>query len=78
MRLSSLFSIALIGLWGSFFSRWGGKAMTRPFRRFWSRVEVRIGAPIPPNEVTAEHLAETVASLGGWDPPTLDESKNED
>ena len=30
--------IALIGLWGSFFSRWGGRAMTKPFRRFWSRV----------------------------------------
>jgi 1-acyl-sn-glycerol-3-phosphate acyltransferase len=61
--------IALVGMWGSFFSRWGGRAMTRPFRRFWSRVEVRIGEPVAPQAVTAERLAERVADLGGWDPP---------
>jgi len=64
--------MALVGLWGSFFSRWGGKALSRPFRRFWSRVEVRIGAPIPPEEVSAEWLAQSVANLGGWDPPVSD------
>jgi 1-acyl-sn-glycerol-3-phosphate acyltransferase len=61
--------MALIGMWGSFFSRWGGRAMTRPFRRFWSRVEVRVGEPVPPEEVTAHGLAERVAALGGFDPP---------
>jgi len=61
--------MAVIGLWGSFFSRWGGRAMTKPFRRFWSRVTVKIGDPIPPEAVTAQILAETVAELGGWDPP---------
>ena len=60
---------ALVGMWGSFFSRWGGRAMTKPFRRFWSRVEVRIGEPVSPADVTAQHLAERVADLGGWDPP---------
>ncbi len=61
--------MAVIGLWGSFFSRWGGRAMTKPFRRFFSRVTVRIGDPIPPEAVTAHGLAERVAELGGWDSP---------
>jgi 1-acyl-sn-glycerol-3-phosphate acyltransferase len=61
--------IAVIGLWGSFFSRWGGRAMTKPFRRFWSRVTVRIGDPIPPENVAAHGLAERVAELGGWEAP---------
>ena len=62
--------MALVGLWGSFFSRRGGKAMRRPFRRFWSRVEVRIGEPVPPSNVTADLLADRVAALGGWTPPS--------
>ena len=61
--------VAIVGLWGSFFSRWGGRAMTKPFRRFWSSVEVRVGEPVPPEAVTAHGLAERVAALGGWDPP---------
>jgi 1-acyl-sn-glycerol-3-phosphate acyltransferase len=61
--------VALIGLWGSFFSRKGGPAMTRPFRRFWSRVVVRVGEAVPPEAVTAQRLAERVASLGGWAVP---------
>jgi 1-acyl-sn-glycerol-3-phosphate acyltransferase len=61
--------VALIGLWGSFFSRAGGRAMRRPFRRFWSRVEVRVGEAIPPDQATAELVAERVAALGGWDTP---------
>jgi hypothetical protein len=61
--------VALVGLWGSFFSRKGGKAMTRPFRRFWSRVEIRVGEEIAPEAVTAERVAERVAELGGWEAP---------
>jgi 1-acyl-sn-glycerol-3-phosphate acyltransferase len=61
--------VALIGLWGSFFSRAGGRAMRRPFRRFWSRVEVRVGEAIPPGEVSAGAVAERVAALGGWEVP---------
>ncbi len=61
--------MAVIGLWGSFFSRRGGRAMTNPFRRFWSKVTVKIGDPIPPEDVTAHGLAARVADLGGWDPP---------
>jgi 1-acyl-sn-glycerol-3-phosphate acyltransferase len=70
--------MALVGMWGSFFSRRGGRAMRRPFRRFWSRVEVRVGEPVPPGAVTAHHLAERVAHLGGWDPPKADAQQYED
>jgi len=69
--------IAVIGLWGSFFSRWGGRAMTKPFRRFWSRVTVRIGDPIPPENVATHGLAERVAELGGWDAPEPYEQEKE-
>ena len=61
--------VALVGLWGGFFSRKGGSAMTRPFRRVWSRVDVRVGEAVAPETVTAQVLAERVASLGGWTVP---------
>jgi 1-acyl-sn-glycerol-3-phosphate acyltransferase len=55
--------MALVGLWGSFFSRKGGKLMRRPFRRFWSRIEVVCGAPIAPTDVTAPMLRDRVVAL---------------
>ncbi len=55
--------MALTGMWGSFFSRKHGKAMTKPFRRFWSRVRLTIGAPVPPEEATAALLHEEVTRL---------------
>ena len=61
--------MALVGMWGSFFSRAGGRAMTRPFRRVWSRVRIEVGEPVPPEQVTAARLAERVAALGGFAPP---------
>jgi 1-acyl-sn-glycerol-3-phosphate acyltransferase len=57
--------LALKGLWGSFFSRQGGPAMRRPFRRFWSRVELVAGSPVPAEQVTAGGLQATVAALRG-------------
>lgn len=63
--------LAITGMWGSFFSRKGGRAMTRPFRRFWSRVGIEIGDVVPPGEVTAAGLGERVAFLGGWTPPAV-------
>jgi len=60
--------MALRGLWGSFFSRRGGPAMTRPFRRgVLSRIALAAGAAMPPHAVTPEALQEAVLGLrGDW------------
>lgn len=56
--------MGLGGLWGSFFSRKGGPAMTRPLRRgMFNRVELNIGAPIAPDAVSPEALREAVNAL---------------
>ena len=57
--------IALRGLWGSFFSRKDGPAMRRPFRRFWSRIELVCGPQVPAVAVTAEGLQASVLALRG-------------
>ncbi|MGM9487604.1 MFS transporter [Ideonella sp. YS5] len=58
-------AVALVNLWGSFFSRAeGGRAMVRPFRRgLFSRVTVAAAEPIAPERVTPEGLRETVHGL---------------
>jgi 1-acyl-sn-glycerol-3-phosphate acyltransferase len=60
--------VALRGLWGSFFSRKDGAAMSRPLRRgMFSTIGVRVGAPLDPKEATPERLAQRVAELrGDW------------
>jgi len=56
--------LALQNLWGSFFSRAGGKAMSRPFRRgLLNRVGLVAGPPIPASAVTPAALRERVAAL---------------
>ncbi|MBA3595842.1 MAG: MFS transporter [Methylibium sp.] len=56
--------LALHNLWGSFFSRRDGAAMSRPFRRgVWSRVGLRAGAPLLPAEVTPALLQQRVQAL---------------
>jgi 1-acyl-sn-glycerol-3-phosphate acyltransferase len=56
--------MALKNLWGSFFSRVDGSAMTRPFRRgLMSRVGLLAGAPLAAAEVTPARLRERVAAL---------------
>jgi hypothetical protein len=58
--------MAIKGLWGSFFSRIEGKAMAKPFRRgFMSPVEVVVGEPISPQQVSPEGLRQRVAELLG-------------
>lgn len=42
--------MALKGLWGSWFSRRGGKAMVKRPRRFWSKIELVVGEPIAPTK----------------------------
>lgn len=60
--------MALRGLWGSFFSRQDGPAMTRPFRRgMFSKIALTVGAPRAAVEATPERMREDVAMLrGDW------------
>ena len=57
--------MALRGLWGSFFSRHGGPAMRKWPTRFWSKIALVAGAPVPPEAVTADGLRERVRELRG-------------
>ncbi|QWE95450.1 MFS transporter [Cupriavidus sp. EM10] len=60
--------MALRGLWGSFFSRKGAPAMTRPFRRgLLSKLELVVGEPVSPEAATPEGLQQMVLALrGDW------------
>lgn len=60
--------VALQGLWGSFFSRVAGAAMTQPFRRGWlSWIGIRVGAAVAPADAAPEQLQQHVAELrGDW------------
>jgi 1-acyl-sn-glycerol-3-phosphate acyltransferase len=55
--------MAINGLWGSMFSRMGGKAGPRKPRSWNTRVTLTLGPAVPPEEVTAELLEERVRSL---------------
>ena len=60
--------LALQGLWGSFFSRKDGPAMSKPLRRgLFSKIAVVGASPVAPAAATPEHLQEIVADLrGDW------------
>ena len=57
--------VALLNLWGSYFSRIeGGTAMVRPFRRgLWSPVRLAAGEPVAAAQVSPDHLRERVKQL---------------
>ena len=62
--------MALRGLWGSFFSRFGGAAFSQPVdarlrRGLRSKVELLVGDPVPPAAATPEALMQRVAELRG-------------
>ncbi|MBV7299567.1 MFS transporter [Enterovibrio paralichthyis] len=57
--------MALRGLWGSYFSREGGRALLKFPRRFWSKVEVVAGRPIEPKDANAQKLFDEVKALRG-------------
>ena len=58
--------LALQGLWGSFFSRKDGPAMSKPFRRgLFATIAVVGAAPVPPAKSTPEHLQQIVGRLRG-------------
>jgi 1-acyl-sn-glycerol-3-phosphate acyltransferase len=56
---------AVSGLWGSMFSRYRKELWRRWPRRFLSRIEVRVGPPLRPDEVALEGLHARVAALRG-------------
>jgi 1-acyl-sn-glycerol-3-phosphate acyltransferase len=60
--------IALRGLWGSFFSRKDGAAMSRPWRlRPFAKIGLAVGDLVPAAQATPEALQARVAELrGGW------------
>ena len=55
--------MALCGLWGSFFSREGRGMFSKRRGRFWSRVDIRAGPPVPAEHVRAQDLRERVLAL---------------
>ncbi len=58
--------LALRGLWGSFFSRAHGKAMSRPFARgAFNRIELVAGEAIEAGDATPERLQAAVLELRG-------------
>lgn len=58
--------LALQGLWGSFFSRKDGPAMSKPFRRgLFSKIAVAGAPPVAPDLASPENLQEIVARLRG-------------
>jgi 1-acyl-sn-glycerol-3-phosphate acyltransferase len=58
--------MALRGLWGSTFSRKGGPALSRPFRRgLFNRIELVGGRPLPPAEASPERLQNEIGALRG-------------
>ena len=62
--------MSLGGLWGTFFSRAGNGVMRRLPKPLWFRVDLRIGQPVAPGNVSANELQQIVARLS-------DESDND-
>jgi 1-acyl-sn-glycerol-3-phosphate acyltransferase len=60
--------LALKGLWGSFFSRRGGRAMSRPLRRgLFSKIALEAGAAVSSSVATPESLQGAVQKMrGDW------------
>lgn len=59
--------IALCGLWGSWFSRQVGGGMRKIPGKLFARIQVRIGDPVQPNDMTAAKLELLVRTLRGTD-----------
>ncbi len=57
--------MALRGLWGSLFSREGGRAFFKLPRRLFARIELVVGQPVAPQDVTMEKLQADVLALRG-------------
>jgi 1-acyl-sn-glycerol-3-phosphate acyltransferase len=65
-----VYPMALRGLWGSFFSRYGGRAFSRPIesrlrRGLRSQLEFVVGEPVAADNVEPDDLQERVRQLRG-------------
>jgi len=58
--------VALCNLWGSLFSRRDPLHKRRPYK-FWARIELRIGAAIPPEQFSTAGLEDEIRHLRGDD-----------
>lgn len=59
--------MALRGLWGTFFSRKGGRAMSAFPTHLWSRISLAVGVAVAPEAVSAADLQQNVLALrGDW------------
>lgn len=61
----SVIPMALKGLWGSYFSRYKGRACKGLPTRFWTKLEIEAGKPILPKDTSCETLRQSVAELRG-------------
>lgn len=57
--------MALKGMWGSYFSRYKGRACKGIPTRFWSKIEIEAGEPVDPKEATSLIMKEKVEQLRG-------------
>ena len=57
--------VALQGLWGSYFSREGGRALLKIPKRFWSKVNIVAGSPVEAKQANSAMLREQVLALRG-------------
>jgi len=57
--------MALAGLWGSLFSRHGGRALLKRPKRLFARLRLSIGEPVAASRVTLEALETRVLELRG-------------
>ena len=67
-RPAPVVPMALVGLWGSFFSRYGGAAFSRPLaarheRGLRTRITLAVSEPVVPELATPELLEQKVAAL---------------
>ncbi len=57
--------MALKGLWGTLFSFSDGKVIQKLPRKWMSRVDLKVGHPVPPEKVSAANLEQLVSELHG-------------
>jgi 1-acyl-sn-glycerol-3-phosphate acyltransferase len=57
--------MAVSGLWGSMFSRYEKAVLLRAPRKLFARITLRIGGPLPPQDIQPEILRELTLTLRG-------------